>query len=396
MCQEPRHLRDGTLARCRKCWQCKRDRIDGWVGRCIAESRTCEQAIFVTLTYGRDEFGNESHERAAILTYSDVQKFVKNMRKRGLKFRYIVTGEVGSEKGRTHWHIILFLEEKLPETQKDFGRNSWHRAKREVPVDVPQLYYTRYNNPLWPHGFSQWDPLHYGYERGGVRYACKYINKDVDDPEAQSKLAMSTQPPIGFVYFERLAKRMVEEGVAPQDPYYRFPNHARRWNGQVIWFKLENRSSELFRENYILEWRGLPKPWGMQGPPVYTGRPWHYPASEYVEEHEDKLYSDVLDNDPDFVEWYHGYKAEREEAIKAKGYEQWLSDETEIKEVKKQAFLTRKEWLQALSNRVRVHAGIVHPLFVVWLHQSEALGRYKKAKVQPSKHSAVWLKSQSF
>lgn len=383
MCLEPLHLRDGTQARCRKCWQCKRDRIDGWVGRCIAESRTSAQAIFITLTYGRDENGNESHERSSILTYTDVQKFIKNMRKRGIRFRYIVVGEVGSKKGRTHWHIIIFLKEKLPETQKDFGRNSWHREKRDSPVEVPQLYYTRYNNPLWPHGFSQWDPLHYGYEKGGVRYACKYINKDVDDPEAQSKLAMSTQPPIGSEYFARMAKRLVEEGVAPQDPYYSFPNHARRWNGGVIMFKLEGRSSELFRENYILEWRGLPKPWGMHGPPVNTGRPWHFPSSDYVEEHEDKLNSEMLDNDEDFVLWYKEYKRCRK-------------DETKIGEVKEQTFLTRKEWLQALSNRVRVHVGILHPLFVLWLHGSAATGRYKKAKLQKqSSGPAVWLKSQS-
>lgn len=385
MCLEPLHLRDGTQARCRKCWQCKRDRIDGWVGRCIAESRTSVQSIFITLTYGRDEEGNQSHERSAILTYSDVQKFVKNMRKRGLKFRYIVVGEIGSKKGRTHWHIICFFEEKLPETQKDFGRNSWHRAKRDVPVDVPQLYYTRYNNPLWPHGFSQWDPLHYGYEKGGVRYACKYINKDVDDPEAQSKLAMSTQPPIGAEYFARLAKQMVQEHVAPQDPYYSFPNHARRWNGQVIMFKLEGRSSELFRENYILEWRGLPKPWGMQGPPVYTGRPWHYPSSEYVEEHEDALNAEALEIDHEFRQWYDAYR----EKVKQRGFEQWLKDETEIAEKKDQYFLTRRAWLQALSNRAIVHVGIVHPLFVMWDHASPNLGRWKKSKTD----KRIWLQS---
>lgn len=382
MCLAPLHLRDGTLAKCRKCWQCTEGRVDGWVGRCIAESRTSVKSVFLTLTYGRDEHGNESHQRAAILTYSDCQKYFKQLRKRGLKFRYLIVGEIGALKGRTHWHILLFFQEELPDGFWDYGRNSWHREKRAQREWVSLVWSKKFNEPCWPHGFSQWDPLHYGHEKGGVRYACKYINKDVDDVEAQSKLCMSKRPPIGAIYFDRLAMRLVDEGVSPQNPYYKFPKQAKRKNGTVIRFQLANKSSDLFRENYILNWRGMPKPWGMFGPPVYTGRPWHYPHSEYVEEFEDRMNSGDNVADPEFLEWYRAGKKRK-----------WVSEETEATKPPP-AYLTQEEWLQARSKTARLHTGRANPLFVLWLYKPPGLGRYKKAKLQASGRT-VWLQSQA-
>lgn len=383
VCLQPLHLRDGTLARCRKCWQCTEHRVDGWVGRCIAESRTSVKSAFVTLTYGRDEDGNESHARSAILTYSDCQKYFKQLRKRGLKFRYLVCGEIGSKKGRTHWHVLLFFREKLPDGFWDYGRNSWHHEKREKRVWVPLVWNKRFNEPCWPHGFSHWMVLHYGHEKGGVRYACKYINVDVDDPTAQAKLCMSKRPPIGAVYFARLAKRLVQEGISPQDGAYTFPNQARRRNGNVIRFMLADRSSDLFCEEFILEWRGLPKPWGSHGPPVYTGRPWHYPQSDYLDEFADRMTLTEWDRDLEYLERRLG-----------KAKTQWRENETET--VPKPAYITQTEWLLARSKNVRLHTGqMVHPLFVLWLHQSSSLGRYRKAKLQKPSGPAVWLQSQT-
>ncbi|WP_230174777.1 hypothetical protein [Rhizobium sp. CECT 9324] len=341
--------------------------------------------MFLTLTYGRDEEGNESHTRSSILTYSDCQKYFKQLRKRGLKFRYLIVGEIGSKKGRTHWHILLFFQEELPDGFWDYGQNSWHRAKRKKreAVWVPLVWNKRFNEPCWPHGFSQWDQLHYGHEKGGVRYACKYINKDVDDVEAQSKLCMSKRPPIGAIYFDQLSMKLVDEGVSPQDAYYTFPNQAKRKNGTVIRFQLANKSSDLFCENYILNWRGLPKPWGRHGPPAIDhGRPWHYPDSEYVQEFEDRMNSDEFVADPEFLEWYNERRGK------------WLSVEKQVTKPKS-AYLMQTEWLQARSNKAIVHYGhVVNPLFVLWISPfSKGLGRYKKAKAKNQSGQAVWLRS---
>jgi len=274
MCNAPNLLSDGQSVACRKCWQCLEHRVDNWVGRCIAESKTSVASAFITLTYGRDEHGNESHARSATLTYSDVQKYFKQLRNRGLKLRYLVVGELGSAKGRAHWHIIVFFQKTLPDGFWDYGGNSWHRPVRDEPVFVPLVWNKRFNEPCWPHGFSQWEPLAKGTAKGSVRYACKYINKDVDDPAAQSKLCMSKAPPIGAYYFEQLAQKYVDDGIAPQDPFYSFPDEARRKNGDVIRFRLAGKSADLFAQHFIDKWRSL--------------RAGHWPHSEFIDEYEDR------------------------------------------------------------------------------------------------------------
>jgi hypothetical protein len=383
MCISPTVLNDGQTAACRKCWQCLEHRVDNWVGRCIAESKTSVVSCFITLTYGRDENDNVSHANAAILTYSDCQKYFKQLRNRGLKFRYFVVGEVSEHNTmRSHWHIIVFFQEHLPDGFWDYGVNSWHREKREHPVYVPLVWNKRFNEPCWPHGFSQWETLRNGTAKGSVRYACKYINKDVDDESAQSKLCMSKKPPIGALYFDQRAQRFVDEGIAPQDAIYTFPGEAdRKTDGKPIKFRLANKSSDLFCENYILRWRGLPKPWGRQGPPIYTGRPWHYPESEYVQEFEDRMYSDRFVTDPEFLKWYREHK-------------QCPNETTEETKRVMPVAITQREWLQARSKRTQLaDAPGRTPLFVLWI-KSASEGRWKTAKTRTENDKPVWLKSQ--
>lgn len=274
MCQSPNKLADGSLVACRKCGQCRSNRIDEWVGRCIAESKTSVATTSLTLTYGRDEDGNVSHERAAILTYSDVQKYFKQMRKRGFPCRYLVTGEMGSKKGRTHWHGIVFWQEKLPTRMTDFGGNSWHRAKRDMPVVVPIQWDKRINEPCWPHGFSHWEPVRKGHEKGSIAYACKYIWKDVDDYAAQSKLTMSKRPPLGSEYFVQRAQKFVDAGISPQDPFYQFPADARRKNGNIVNFMLRGKILDIFCQAFIDKWK------------EQVGG--YYPASDFLDEYEDR------------------------------------------------------------------------------------------------------------
>ncbi|WHA39895.1 rolling circle replication-associated protein [Agrobacterium larrymoorei] len=273
MCNSPNMLADKSLVACRKCGQCRSNRIDEWVGRCIAESKTSVATTFVTLTYGRDENGSESHPRAAILTYSDVQKYFKQLRNRGYPCRYFVVGELGSKKGRAHWHGLIFWKEDVPTFMTDYGNNSWHPGKRELPIQVPIQWDKRFNEPCWPHGFSHWTTVKNGYEKGSIAYACKYINKDVDDATAQSKLAMSKLPPIGSAYFIERAQKFVDAGISPQDPFYQFPAQAQRKNGNVINFMLRGKVQSIFCEAFITKWA------------EQIGG--HYPPSKYLEEFED-------------------------------------------------------------------------------------------------------------
>ena len=260
MCLQPGLLSDGTEIACRKCWQCQERKIDDWVGRCIAENKTAIAAHSITLTYGRDELGEEDHFRAAWLTYSDVQKFFKRLRKAKYKFRYLVCGEYGSEKGRAHWHLIIFWLNRVPEHELTTSR--W----------IPK----RFNNRYWPHGYQHWEKAH----AKNIRYVCKYIQKDIGKDEKQGHLSMSKKPPIGYDYFNNLAQKYVDAGLAPQDLKYRFPD-VRKQDGSPKEFHMTGTTARNFIDAYKALWKQQ-----------YGG---HHPVSVMIDEFDDKQARDTYE-----------------------------------------------------------------------------------------------------
>ncbi|QCS37278.1 replication initiation protein [Tortoise microvirus 79] len=258
MCIAPVRLDNGLEVACRDCWQCRANRVNDWVGRCIAESKSSVASHMVTLTYGRGEEGTPDHPHAVYLTYSDVQKFLKRLRKDKFPVRYFAVGEYGSAKGRAHWHIIMFWKQRVPEHQLD----------------------KRIHIPYWDYGFTFWQEVSYE----SFRYAAKYIQKDIGAETRQAKQVvcrMSKLPPLGMPYFRELAERYVVAKMAPQDLFYYWPEVLSR-TGQKVQFKLQGRSAELFLEHYAYVWR-------MRYPGV------HMPVSELVEEYLDAQVSDEVE-----------------------------------------------------------------------------------------------------
>ena len=249
MCIAPNILANGQPVACHECWQCREQAINDWVGRNIAESKTAIACHAVTLTYGRSRSGDADHERANVLTYSDVQKYLKLLRRHGYPVRYFVTGEFGSKKGRAHWHIMLYWLERVPEN-----------------IVLDQNFMERH----WPHGWSFWTkPSH-----NAIRYNCKYIQKDMGDAERQGHLAMSKKPPLGTAYFERLAEKYVAQGLSPQSLEYTFPEVRRRkqdGSEEVVVFRLKDTPAERFIEHFRTKWRER-----------YGDKP--YPPSRMIEE----------------------------------------------------------------------------------------------------------------
>ncbi|QCS37303.1 replication initiation protein [Tortoise microvirus 82] len=223
---------------CRKCELCRDNKITDWVGRCIAESKTAAHCRSITLTYGRDEHGNSDHHRAAVLTYSDVQKYFKLLRRHGYPCRYFAVGEYGAEKGRAHWHAIVFFQNDVPKhilAPRREGRED----------DTPFRFMERH----WPHGWSFWEDV----SPRSIRYVCKYINKGMGDAERQGHVALSKKPPLGHDYFQQLAIRYVEQGIAPQDPYYWFGDCLNR-DGEPVKFYLQGVSLDNFCRAFVLNW----------------------------------------------------------------------------------------------------------------------------------------------
>ena len=259
MCLAPRTLDDGTQVACRECWQCRKARVDDWCGRCIAEMKTTPVGVHtVSLTYGRGRdadsayHGEVHHERAVVLTYSDVQKFLKLLRRHGYPCRYMVTGEYGSKNGRAHWHIVLFWLERVPpgiELEKNhwFGRLDEETGEHVLLQDGSPAWF-------WPHGHTYWKVGSYEAFRYNLKYVLKAQGQGAD--EAQSKAVMSKMPPMGAAYFADMGRRYAREGLTPQDGLYTFPEAVRK-NGERVQFRLESgsASARLYADAFVAEWR---------------------------------------------------------------------------------------------------------------------------------------------
>lgn len=89
---------------CGQCLPCRIRRRKHWTHRLILESFRHENSSFLTLTYDAGHLPEGS-----ALQKSHVQKFIKRLRKAwGKPLRYYAVGEYGEEKGRPHYHAIIF------------------------------------------------------------------------------------------------------------------------------------------------------------------------------------------------------------------------------------------------------------------------------------------------
>ncbi|UIB81361.1 replication initiator protein [Flyfo microvirus Tbat2_43] len=383
MCLSKNKLRDGNLVACRKCWQCRQNRIDGWVGRCIAESKTSVATSFITLTYGRDREGNESHARAAILTYSDVQKYFKQLRNRGCPARYFVVGEHGSKKGRAHWHALVFWQERVPDSMTDYGSNEWNQWNPALPVERAIEWGKRFWEPCWPHGYSHWEPVRNGYERGSIAYACKYINEDLHDMHAQSKLAMSKAPPLGSAYMIQRAQKFVDARIAPQDGRYQFPGEAKRiTDGKPVTFMLAGKTEEIFCEAFIEKWKEqvgghLPESSYiddyLDGKLRFNSGDYEYVgADRYIRNPGENIGANIPWRDEDKIDVIDPFKDQYPEVPPTAADRLKVENRTEPKPT-----LTQLGWVEKLSQRG-----------VFWITSAANMGRFSRSSA-----SAPWMRS---
>lgn len=270
MCISPSLLPSGIMVGCRGCWQCRAAQVDDWCGRNIAEARTATVSFAVTLTYGRSYDGRADHLRSVLLTYHDIQKMLKRMRKAGYVVRYIIAGEYGGTYGRAHWHgVFHFYGSSPPEWTGAHLTWSQEEWDRRGGIHIPQWIDPDDSNR--PMGVVHIKRASYSH----VRYALKYLLKDQTDEKGQTMLAMSRKPPLGYEYFTDLARQTAEQRAPIQDLYYKF--HVRTRNGEQknMRFRLKGRMAEIYLQTYIDHWATL------------YGKAAHRPPSEVVDTYEE-------------------------------------------------------------------------------------------------------------
>lgn len=110
---------------CGKCVHCNINRQNEWVFRLEQENKNSKNSAFVTLTYNDENvpktINKDTGEVINTLQYSDVQKFIKRLRKlQRAKLKHYTVGEYGDKTQRPHYHQIVFNTE-IENIQKAWG-----------------------------------------------------------------------------------------------------------------------------------------------------------------------------------------------------------------------------------------------------------------------------------
>ena len=196
---------------CRDCWSCRADRINDYVGRCLCEASTSDDVQKVELTYapwekrpwdapGSLEGTPDLAER--VITPPHAQYFIRMLRNRVTQrgkvgsIRYLICGEYGGEKGRAHFHAILFFRGIEPGFMPRY-KNGWE-ARNWIPE--------------WPHGHIFPKPYP---DESAMRYVAKYVYDDKSKPDAASWFSLSKKPTIGSAWFAAKADSLFEAGLMP-------------------------------------------------------------------------------------------------------------------------------------------------------------------------------------
>jgi len=236
MCSRPIIFGDVETA-CRKCNDCINSRKNGWVARAMAEKAIAGDALVLGLTY-RNLPNGQKPIGAKHFVYADVQKFIKRLREayfvhygvRG-EVRYIVCGEQGDQKGRVHYHMVLFTNRPLGVLGK--WTDLQHNPVDEMPLETNVIW------SMWREGMVYIQRP----DQGGMEYALKYCAKDqfnvvnskgtARESRAEnygaSFFRMSKQPPIGAPFLYEQIERYRELEVVPTSLNVSVPDYKGYW-----------------------------------------------------------------------------------------------------------------------------------------------------------------------
>lgn len=177
---------------CGKCEGCLKKRLDIWALRCVHESHDHENNCFITLTYDDDHVPNS-------LDHSHFQKFMKRLRKHftGVKIRYFMCGEYGTQTLRPHFHALLF--------GVDFPDKIQHTTQGNIINYTSEIL-----SKLWPMGYHYIGDLHYGTARYVAKYSLKALDQlglDYDELGIKPEYLMMSNG-IGKNYAKKYSKEL--------------------------------------------------------------------------------------------------------------------------------------------------------------------------------------------
>lgn len=139
--------RKKTLTKCGKCIPCRVGYRIPWEYRLFQEYKKWNfTGCFCTLTYSNDKYDVNKG-----LDYSHIQQYHKDLRQKGLKFKFFTVGEYGEKTARCHWHELLF---GIPSTCRHIIFDCWRKWCYEPQFIVSPI------------------------TTGRIRYCLKYLDKE--------------------------------------------------------------------------------------------------------------------------------------------------------------------------------------------------------------------------
>lgn len=167
---------------CGVCSECIAVRQMNFVQRIQCEAMV-NHLFFVTLTYNNDSLPSVALSNGRSIRFadiSDVQKMFKRLRKRnafGRPFRYFGVSELGSEKGRPHFHLLICVQ------KYEYDRFSdCMQLESIISKEILREWRRNYGSTRSP----VWKPLCTyvrKFIRGKIRtnYDCHYVNPILSD-----------------------------------------------------------------------------------------------------------------------------------------------------------------------------------------------------------------------
>lgn len=114
---------------CGKCMYCRLQRRKEWTVRLIHENEQHKKSSFITLTYDDEHLPDDS-----TLVKSDLQKFIKKIRKTGRNIKYYACGEYGENTKRPHYHILMF---GVDYDEQKFIKRTWENGSVHIGFITP-------------------------------------------------------------------------------------------------------------------------------------------------------------------------------------------------------------------------------------------------------------------
>lgn len=171
LCINPQIIYQKTYDRvnrvaCGKCLNCKIQRQSEWTERLVNEASEYNKVAIVVLTYSDEHIPKGikiNGKQRYSLYYNDVQQYIKRLKRdidrnhsimMGKDVRYYVAGEYGEQRGRPHYHLILFGLSRCEEDRRLIDRN-------------------------WQYGAVRWDPKNRPITKQAFSYVAGYVQKKI-------------------------------------------------------------------------------------------------------------------------------------------------------------------------------------------------------------------------